>query len=64
MMMMNPNNTITSVLRPILLARQNGHTVSSFFLKKLLLMKSAIKRADGHIFQSQGVDSFKISPRK
>ena len=28
------------------------------------LMKSAIKKANGHIFQSQAIDSFKISPLK
>ena len=46
----NPNNTITSILRPILLARQNDHTFSSFFLKKLLLMKSAIERPKATFF--------------
>ena len=62
----NPNNTITSVLRPILLARQNGHTFSSFLLKNLCEWSQPLKRpkATLHQFQSLEIDSFKISPRK
>ena len=48
------SDTITSLLRPIFLAQQNGHT---FPYKKNPLMQSPVNTAKGHILKSQTVKS-------